>query len=144
MEFKLTLALPRDSLTIPVVRHLLTDFLSALGVDDECREDVRLAITEACTNVLDHAVEGDDYEVSCRITSELCIIEIVDRGHGFDPATVGRQHDLSAEAGRGIELMRALVDRIAFTNRPEAGTIVHLEKKLAWAADAPMARLASD
>lgn len=141
MEIKLTLALPRDSITIPVVRRTLTQSLDALGIEAECREDIRVAITEACTNVLDHAVDGDDYAVSCGITQDTCVIEVVDRGHGFDPGAIAAGADVSAEQGRGIQLMRALVDRIHFDNRPEAGTVVHLEKRLAWAPDAPIARL---
>jgi hypothetical protein len=37
--------------------------------------------------------------------------------------------------------MRALVDRLEFQSRPTDGTVVHLEKRLSWASDAPIARL---
>ena len=40
--------------------------------------------------------------------------------------------DALAEEGRGIHLMRALVDTVVFTSRPHKGTVVHLEKKLEW------------
>jgi hypothetical protein len=40
--------------------------------------------------------------------------------------------DSTAEEGRGIHLMRALVDKVEFTSRPQTGTVVHLEKALRW------------
>ncbi len=49
--------------------------------------------------------------------------------------------DLASEGGRGVGLMRALVDRIEFISKPEAGTVVHLEKTLHLDDDGPGARL---
>ncbi len=143
MELKFTLALPRDELTIPVVRRILSRSLEVLGVERECTADIEVAITEACTNVLDHAREGDEYAVSASISGRMCVIEITDTGAGFDAAAVGKQDaDPSAEAGRGIQLIRALVDRVRFEGRVESGgTVVHLEKRLEWADGSPIDRL---
>ena len=133
MEIKLTLALPRDEYSVPVARRVLARSLDALGVHQTVVADIELALTEACTNVLDHAADTDEYEVSAGIDGTLCIIEVIDRGGGFDSATKGLvQADPSAEDGRGIQLMRALVDKVTFTSRPQDGTVVHLEKQLTW------------
>ncbi len=133
MEIKLTLALPRDEVSVPVVRRLLKQSMDVLGVDDEVTADIELALTEACTNVLEHAAEGDEYEVSAGIDGDLCVLEVVDRGGGFDGSLQGLDDaEAGAEGGRGIQLMRALVDRVTFLNRPHRGTVVHLEKKLTW------------
>ena len=142
MELKLTLALPRDQLSVPLARRILKRSLDSLGIDGDTISDIELALTEACTNVLDHARGDDDYTVSAGIEGSNCVIEVIDRGGGFD----GSQHGLeeaahSAEEGRGVQLMRALMDRLEFQNRPTTGTVVHLEKRLAWDADAPMAKL---
>ena len=60
-----------------------------------------------------------------------CVIRVVDTGHGFDFASPGLgTAEITAEQGRGIQLMRALVDRVRFLSKPEEGTIVHLEKVL--------------
>ena len=61
--------------------------------------------------------------------------------HAWTPATAGAAAELAFERlearqqGRGIELMRAVVDRVRFVSKPEAGTIVHLEKSVAYAED---------
>lgn len=145
MEIKLTLALPRDALSVPVVRRVLNRSMATIGVVEECRTDIEVALTEAVTNVLDHAVDGDDYEVTAAIDDRHCVIEVIDRGHGFDAASLGHADaDASAEEGRGIQLIRALVDRVRFTNRPEHGTIVHFEKDLDYLEDAPVKLLSGE
>ncbi len=133
MEIKLSLALPRDELSVPVVRRLLKQSMDVLGVEPDVTADIELALTEACTNVLEHSQEDDEYEVSAGIDGDQCVIEVIDRGSGFDGSLLGLEHaDGAAEGGRGIQLMRALVDRVEFTSRPSAGTVVHLEKALVW------------
>lgn len=136
MEIKLALALPRDELSVPVVRRVLKQAMDVLGVQADVTSDIQLALTEACTNVLDHSEDGDEYEVSAGIDGELCIIEVIDRGGGFDGSSLGLDHaEVTAEDGRGIQLMRALVDTVRFDNRPSVGTVVHLEKRLQWHDD---------
>ncbi len=136
MEIKLALALPRDELSVPVVRRVPKQAMDVLGVDNDVISDIQLALTEACTNVLDHSQDGDEYEVSAGIDGELCVIEVIDRGGGFDGSTLGLDHaEATAEDGRGIQLMRALVDTVRFDNRPSVGTVVHLEKRLEWDDD---------
>ena len=147
MEIRLALSLPRDELSIPVVRRLCTQSLRVLGAADECAEDLELALTEACTNVLRHAREGDDYEVVAGIDGESAVVEVVDRGPGFDAhalarAVSGEDVEPDAETGRGLQIMRALMDTVEFQSRPgHARTVVRLEKQLQWREDAAAKRL---
>lgn len=145
MEFKLTLALPRDNQSVPVARRVLKNSLQVLGVRPDVVADIELALTEACTNVLDHAVDADEYEVSAGVDGTACVIEVIDRGQGFDGSVKGlAEAEPHAEDGRGIQLMRALVDKVTFTSRPAVGTVVHLEKELEWEHDAPIKRLTEE
>ena len=142
MEIKLTLALPRDQLSVPVVRRVLKSALDALGIVPEVVHDIELALTEACTNVLDHSVAADEYEVSAGIDGSLCVIEVVDRGEGFDSGSKG--HALAAgdaEEGRGIQLMRSLVDSLEFEVRERVGNVVRMEKQLVFPEGSPIALL---
>lgn len=141
----LAIYLPRDELSVPVIRHLVGDALSQVGVLDDIIGDIQLALTEACTNVLDHAGPGDAYEVTVTIGPERCDLRIIDVGHGFDhtsisaPAAVG--NELIAERGRGLGLMNALVDHIELVSEPEEGTLVRLVKNLAFDPKAPAQQL---
>ena len=131
VRMTLTLRLPRDASTVPVARHIIGRSLDELGVHENCRADIEVALTEASTNVVKHSAPGDAYEVSCELDDTVCIIRVVDTGHGFDHAALGlAAADSGAEEGRGIQLMRALVDQVRFLSKPEEGTIVHLEKVL--------------
>jgi serine/threonine-protein kinase RsbW len=142
VEIKLTLALPRDALSVPVVRRILASSMGVLGVDEDVIADVEVALTEACTNVLKHADAGEEYEVSAGIDGDLCVIEIVDRGVGFDAAELGHADaSVGAEGGRGIQLMREMVDRVSFERHEAHGTVVHMEKRLQWGADSVIRRL---
>jgi serine/threonine-protein kinase RsbW len=131
VQIILALSLPRDEQTIPVSRHIASSAMSEIGVTEDCTHDIAVAMTEACTNVLKHSGPGDEFEVSLEVDDDQCVIRVVDTGRGFDSQSLGFDHaDTSAEQGRGIELMRALVDTVKFISKPEAGTIVHLEKTL--------------
>jgi serine/threonine-protein kinase RsbW len=131
MDISLALTLPRDEQTVPVARHIVRNAMEQVGVEATCVYDVELALSEACTNVLLHSGPGDQFVVRLDLDERLGVIRVIDVGHGFDSAKLQAENTaLEAERGRGLGLMQALVDRVDFTSRPEAGTIVTLEKVL--------------
>lgn len=90
-EVEFCLVFPRESLSVPVMRRVLGDTLARLGVDEGCINDILLAVTEACTNVLRHAGSGRRYELVAHVSSKRCLLEVLDSGRGFDLATVNRR-----------------------------------------------------
>jgi anti-sigma regulatory factor (Ser/Thr protein kinase) len=147
MEIALGLSLPRDRESIPVVRRMVRHALDEVGVEESCTYDVELALSEACTNVLLHSGPGDEYEVRLEIDDRQCELRVVDVGHGFQPPGLRRsQHhpDPEAERGRGLVVMRAVVDQAEFVSKPAAGTVVHLQKTLAYRGDSIGGRHLSD
>jgi serine/threonine-protein kinase RsbW len=141
VDVRLTLSLPREVTSIPLARRVLARSLEVLGVTADCRSDIEIAVAEACTNVLKHVQAGDDYGVTVDVGDTVCTIEVVDAGGGFRPDELEDAGSDSDEGGRGITLMRALVDDVRFEQRPERGMAVRLEKQLAWEDNAPAARL---
>jgi serine/threonine-protein kinase RsbW len=142
--FKVTLSLelPRDRLSVPVTRHLVSAAMREVGVITGDTDDVELALTEACANVIDHSGPGDVYEVAVTVAPAACHIRVVDLGHGFDHESLSSQMaDRDAEHGRGVALMHALVDQVRFESRPEHGTVVHLVKNLHFDDDLPVRKL---
>jgi serine/threonine-protein kinase RsbW len=137
MELSLALTLPRDEQTVSVARHIVRNAMEQVGVESDCAYDFELALSEACTNVLLHSGPGDQYVVRLDMEDRIGRVRVVDVGHGFDSARLQAGDPLpEAERGRGLGLMHALVDRVQFTTRPEAGTIVTLEKALTYRDDA--------
>jgi serine/threonine-protein kinase RsbW len=90
--------------------------------------------------VIDHSGPGDQYEVRVEIQDECCVIRVVDTGRGFDSSVMRGAADLASERGRGIQLMRALVDEVHFVSDPASGTAVRLEKTLVFRDDAVFRR----
>ncbi len=136
----LSVSLPRESVSVPVVRRLAAQALRAFGVHGEDVDDVQLAITEACGNVIDHAGETDTYDVKIELAADRCAITVIDQGHGFDATAVPSRPDDDSEVGRGLALMRALVDNVAFRNEPQAGAVVHMVKALEYDSAHPLRR----
>jgi serine/threonine-protein kinase RsbW len=142
VEIRYSLRLPRDSVTVPLVRTICRDAMSRLGVTADCQGDVALALTEACANVVQHADGENDYEVAIGFIEETCHIRVIDKGHGIDVRDSSRTETvLEDDSGRGIVLMKLLVDRIGFESAPEDGTVVHLQKRLELQEGALLATL---
>jgi serine/threonine-protein kinase RsbW len=133
MEIGLRLRLPRDRISVPVARHVVRSAIEEFGVTTECADEIEIALSEACTNVLLHAGPGAVYDVRVDLTDDSCVLRVIDLGRGFD---LGLPHGSSPldqqERGRGLPLMSSLVDQIRFESRPEIGTVVQLEKKLVY------------
>jgi serine/threonine-protein kinase RsbW len=137
MQILFTVVLPRDEVTVPLIRHIVRDSLLKIGATRDCVGDIELALTEACTNVLNHAKQNpSEYSVSVNVDDHNCDIRITDSGSGFDASSIGVASD-SAESGRGITLMRALVDDLKFVSNSQ-GTVVHLAKNLELVQDSVM------
>jgi serine/threonine-protein kinase RsbW len=138
MELSLALTLPRDEQTVPVARHIVRNAMEQVGVEATCVYDVELALSEACTNVLLHSGPGDQFVVRLDLEEGLAVLRIIDLGSGFDSARLEATDDdlVEAERGRGLGVMQAVVDRVDLTSRPEAGTIVRLEKVLTYRDEA--------
>jgi anti-sigma regulatory factor (Ser/Thr protein kinase) len=123
--------LPTDAQSVPLVRGLLRQALQYLGVAETGIQEIVLALTEACANVVQHAGEHEEYEVEIAIDDEACRISVVDDGDGFDPvATAIAQERSPLDPGRGLLLMRALVDRLDFVLDDDGRHRVTLEKAL--------------
>ncbi len=141
MQITLMLCLPRDESTLPVVRHIAGFSLRELGVEEEAISDVELALTEASANVVKHSGVDDKYEVHLALQDKVCEIRVIDTGHGFDATAPFDGAAATDESGRGIQLMRALVDRVKLESKPEEGTVVHLEKRLEFSEASILKRL---
>ena len=131
MNVAFSVRLPVDAQSVPLVRGLLRQALQHIGVVPAGIDDVLLALTEACANVVQHAEGQDEYQVDVTIDDHVCRISVLDDGQGFDLAQVAAEQAGSPlEGGRGLILMRALVDRLDFQQTEDGRHGVFLEKQL--------------
>jgi serine/threonine-protein kinase RsbW len=96
---------------------------------------VELALREALNNAVVHGNRLDARKlvhVRCRCKAGKGIsITVSDQGQGFDPSAVPDPlsvDNLEADHGRGIHIMKLLMDEVSFEQR---GTEVHMRKKSA-------------
>lgn len=129
MLLRLELQLPRDARYVGVTRHVAQALFAELGCPDGVSADIQLALTEACANAVRHAVDSAEYSVVLTVNEDCCEVEVVDLGPGFGAIVPrgDRQVGGEVESGRGLLLMRALVDDLEF-RALEDGTSVRLRK----------------
>lgn len=121
---------------LAVVHALIEGLARARRWDDDTTQALLYAVIEAGTNAIQH---GNVFAQNKSVTFEFQVVEgallvqVDDRGKGFDPSRVANPTDESAlleTHGRGIFLMRQLVDDVSFDMRPDHGTTVRLRKEL--------------
>jgi serine/threonine-protein kinase RsbW len=129
MLLSATLTLPRHERYVRILRDTLRTVLAGLDVAEEDIDDLELALTEASANVVRHAEDSAEYEVTVEVDADGCVIRVSDRGPGFaeqpgEPALP----PAPAESGRGLALMQALTDELHF-ERDADGMTVDLRKR---------------
>ena len=102
------LTLPARPENVAVVRHVLGALADALRLPTAVTDDMRLAVTEACTNVVRHAYPGDEgtIDVVVRPKGEALEVIVSDAGRGIAPSP-----DTSGP-GLGLALIAALADSL--------------------------------
>jgi anti-sigma regulatory factor (Ser/Thr protein kinase) len=124
----LELKLPARAENVAVVRHAFGGFAEALSVDEQTLADIKLAITEACTNVVIHAYEdGEDgsLEVDASIDDRRLTVVIRDRGRGIVPRPD------SPGLGLGLPLIATLAESLEL-GKDDAD---HTEVRMTFALD---------
>lgn len=112
------LTLPSSPEYVLLARLVVAQVGRVAGFDAEDIYDLKLAVTEAATNVIRHAAV-DEYEIVCRALPGVVEITVVDRGGGFD--AVDLAGGLDGEGGFGLAVIRNLVDELVLDST-EGGT----------------------
>lgn len=136
----------RLRLTMPTnVKYLETARLLAAGVgaraelDIEQIEDLKVAVSEACTNVCEHAYDHEsgqaqqpEMTIAFYVKENEVTVEVEDEGRGFDPKHIpdGDQwQDLGEDAGLGLFLIHELMDEVEVQSAPGSGTKIIMTKR---------------
>lgn len=136
MKNKFNLKVASATENLEVIREFIHDIAAQAGFDLESAGQIELAVDEACTNVIKHAhayQENKMLELKVEIDSEKMVINIIDKGKGFDVDKITKP-DLekyihqARKGGLGIHLMRNLMDDVQFQLNPGKKNIVSLTK----------------
>jgi anti-sigma regulatory factor (Ser/Thr protein kinase) len=115
--------------SVALGRRALVDALRRRGTPQPVLDDVALAVSEACTNVVLHAYDGEPgrYTLSCEVDPEAIHVRVADDGHGLAPRPD------STGLGLGLPLMASLAASMALSASEGGGTTV----AMAFAHDGP-------
>ena len=123
------LKLPAYAENVAVVRHAIGGLAEVMVMDEQTLADIKLAITEACTNVVIHAYDdGEDglLEVDASVEDELLSVVIRDSGRGIVPRPD------SPGLGLGLPLIATLAETLELGK----DDVDHTEVRMTFRLDA--------
>jgi serine/threonine-protein kinase RsbW len=121
-EERLDRTIPADAVRIADLRQDLRGWLASHGVDEETRQAVLLACSEAVANAIEHGYRGDTsgiVVVSATMSSDAVEVRVSDQG-SWRPATT------DVARGRGLQLIRQVMDQVVIEKG--AGTTVTMRR----------------
>jgi serine/threonine-protein kinase RsbW len=126
------LTIPARPEYITLGRLALTAIAGVRPVSDEVLHDLKLALTEACTNSVKHAYgeNGGSVDIHYELLADRLAVEVGDAGSGFDPSAGRGDGDELEEGGLGIEIIRALADEVEIAEREGGGSRLRFVKLL--------------
>ncbi|HLC41681.1 MAG TPA: ATP-binding protein [Methylomirabilota bacterium] len=115
------------------IRQWLGQVGGAVGLAQDEIANVKVAVCEACTNIIRHAYEGNYSRpiwLTARSQGSGIELEIRDFGRPFDHARVSApDFEEAHEGGYGVFLMRKLMDAIEFSSPADGeGTVLRMVK----------------
>jgi serine/threonine-protein kinase RsbW len=125
----LELKLPARAENVAVVRHAFGGLAEIVDLDEQTLADIKLAITEACTNVVIHAYDDGDegnLEVDANLDGSSLTVVIRDSGRGIVPRPD------SPGLGLGLPLIATLTETLELGR----DDIDHTEVRMTFRLDA--------
>jgi len=139
MNGLVTLEIPAKAEYVVLCRLALAGMLRDGGYSEEAVADLKLALTEACSNTIRHAYcdgeqEAPSVHVSFDLRADRVVLVIRDHGAGFVDESGSKAEPLpdgsvvASEGGMGIALIRAVVDEFLLEQPANGGTSLTLTK----------------
>lgn len=124
---------PAKAEQIPLLRNGAAAFAAAAGMVDRELDDVRTVVSEAATNVVLHAYDGDghrdrDMRLDVEMIASRLTVRVRDHGVGLGNSTS------AGGAGVGLGVMAALADTLELRRCRDGGTEVRMGFALGAAA----------
>ena len=115
------LTIPAKAEYITLARLALSGLSRLRPLDEETLGDLKLAVTEACTNSVRHGYsEGEGtVDVVYELQPDRLVVEVADNGPGFDAVGDRPAAENLAEGGLGIAIIKAVSDEFEAGQRPQ-------------------------
>lgn len=119
---------------LPKVDEYVERKLRKLGVDKDKLADIAISVTEAVTNAVVHGNKNNlEKNVTICLKADPGCVEVTveDEGNGFDPESVQspiKKGNILKPVGRGIFILKSLMDKVDFIIQSQKGTTVKMTK----------------
>src|SRR3954452_9551223 len=126
------LSIPAKPEYITLRRLALTGLARVRSFPDELVADMKLALTEACSNSVRHAYDDTvgSVEILYELQPDRLIVEVCDEGSGFDVDADGGEDEGLTEGGLGIAIIRSIADELDIERRETGGSRLRFVKLL--------------
>ena len=127
------LTIPARPEYITLGRLALTAIAGVRPLSDETLHDLKLALTEACTNSVRHAYNNEgrgSVDIVYELRGDRLAVEVGDAGAGFDPGVATNDVEKLEEGGLGIAIIRAVTDEVEIAEREGGGSKLRFVKRL--------------
>lgn len=128
---RIELRIPRRAEFVRVARMAACAIAAQLGFTYDLIKDIELAIGEACANAVEHVSHPSSDDILVRFTVEATqlVVEVIDRGQGFEPAQPQQEGlDWALPGGLGLVVIEKVMDDLHVSCDPETGTCVRMIK----------------
>ena len=117
----LRLKVPAKPEYLVLGRLVLTGLSRSQPIDPDALSDLKLALTEACSNSIRHAYEreGGGVEIQFEVGEDFLAVEVLDEGPGFDPSLPTSDPEALDEGGLGLAIIRAVSDTTEIGRRAD-------------------------
>lgn len=115
---------------VGIIRLTTSGIANKVGFCLEDIEDLKVAISEACTNAIKHSLD-DRFIIIFNILENGLTIEIIDEGQGYDISSVSQPSlDNLQESGMGLFIIQSLMDDVTIESQEGKGTRIRMTKYL--------------
>lgn len=131
--FAVRLCIPAKPEYISLGRLALTGLSRLRAFPDDALADLKLALTEACTNSVRHAYDGGEgmVEILYELHEDRLVVEVTDSGEGFEYGDAhSKEPDELTEGGLGIAIIEALADELEIRDGEDGGSRLRFVKRL--------------
>lgn len=127
-----TLTIPSDLRLLSLARAFIEAVCQVAGLDERTTQAVVLAVDEATNNVMRHAHAGHPeapLQIQCFVRPDGLEVCVHDEGDPFDLDAVPSMDPAELRVGgRGVFLMRKLMDELTCQRRPHGGNTLRMRK----------------
>ena len=135
MSEELKLSIPANSKYVSIVRMVVSGLASKIGFSSDAIEDIKVAVSEACNNVVQYAYPDMQGTIDISLTpgEKSLSLEIRDTGKGFDTENPPKRAmtDDDIHMGLGLEFIKKLMTNSDIISKKGEGTTVLMTKEIA-------------